>query len=73
MKPWFKAGLIIAGLIVLLSTFFVGQQVEKLVVQHDSLNVDTLYIVSVLMGSALIAVGLRIKVNKRTDSKNSAR
>ena len=75
MKPWIKAGLITAGVIVLISTFFIGNQAEKVVVQHDSFNIDSLYIVSVLLGASLIAVGLRIKGNKNKEitSKNSAK
>jgi ethanolamine transporter EutH len=73
MKPWIKAGLITAGIIVLISTFLIGQQVEKLAVQRESLNVDSLYIVSVLLGASLIAIGLRIKSNKSSATENSAK
>ncbi|MCM3717337.1 hypothetical protein [Fictibacillus phosphorivorans] len=75
MKPWIKAGLITAGLIVLISTFFIGDQADKTVVQTRGLDTDTLYIVSVLLGASLIAVGLRMKGDKRKDStpKNSAK
>jgi hypothetical protein len=73
MKPWIKAGLITAGIIVLMSTFLIGQQVEKLAVQRESLNVDSLYIVSVLLGASLIVIGLRIKSNKQSATRNSAK
>jgi hypothetical protein len=76
MKPWIKAGLITAGVIVLVSTFFIGNQAEKAVVQQGSFNTDSLYIVSVLLGASLIAVGLRIKgnnKNKAISPKNSAK
>jgi hypothetical protein len=75
MKPWIKAGLITAGVIVLISTFFIGNQAEKAVVQQGSFNTDSLYIVSVLLGASLIAVGLRIKSNKNKAAapKNSAK
>lgn len=75
MKPWIKAGLITAGIIVLVSTFFIGNQAKKAVVQTGSFNTDSLYIVSVLLGASLIAVGLRIKGNKSKASapKNSAK
>jgi hypothetical protein len=75
MKPWIKAGLITAGVIILISTFFIGNQAEKVVVQRESFNIDSLYIVSVLLGASLIAVGLRIKGNKSkaAASKNSAK
>jgi hypothetical protein len=72
MKPYVKAGLIVAGVIVLFSTFFIGEYVRRLNVQRESLNIDSLYILSVLMGSSLIAVGLRIKTHKNIESKNSA-
>jgi hypothetical protein len=75
MKPWIKAGLITAGVIVLLSTFFIGNQAEKAVVQQGNFDTDSLYIVSVLLGASLIAVGLRIKGNKSKAAapKNSAK
>jgi hypothetical protein len=73
MKPWIKAGLITAGIIVLMSTFLIGQQVEKLAVQRESLNVDSLYTVSVLLGASLIVIGLRIKSNKQSATRNSAK
>jgi hypothetical protein len=75
MKPWIKAGLITAGVIVLVSTFFIGNQAEKVAVQQGGFNSDTLYIVSVLLGASLIAVGLRIKSNKNKAifTKNSAK
>lgn len=75
MKPWIKAGLITAGVIVLVSTFFIGNQAEQVAVQQGGFNSDTLYIVSVLLGASLIAVGLRIKSNKNKaiSTKNSAK
>ncbi len=73
MKPYVKAGLIIAGVIVLMSTLLIGNQVERLAVQSKSLNVDSLYIVSVLLGASLIAIGLRIKTKRDNEAENSAR
>lgn len=72
MKPYVKAGLIVAGVIVLISTFFIGEYVHHLNVQRESLKIYSLYITSVLMGSSLIAIGLRIKTHKNIESKNSA-
>ncbi|MET3729588.1 ethanolamine transporter EutH [Fictibacillus halophilus] len=74
MKPYVKAGLITAGLIVLISTYLLGMYVEKLNVQRESLNMDPIHIVSVLLGAALILIGLRIKTKKEIETtENSAK
>ncbi|MBH0155033.1 MULTISPECIES: hypothetical protein [Fictibacillus] len=73
MKPYVKAGLITAGLIVLISTYLLGMYVEKLNVQKESLNMDPIHIVSVLLGASLILIGLRIKTKKEIEPENSAK
>ncbi|MED1865179.1 hypothetical protein P4V41_17065 [Fictibacillus nanhaiensis] len=73
MKPYVKAGLITAGLIVLISTYLLGVYVEKLNVQRESLNMDPIYIISVLLGASLILIGLRIKTKKEIKTENSAK
>ncbi|MDM5317567.1 hypothetical protein QUF49_16270 [Fictibacillus sp. b24] len=73
MKPYVKAGLITAGIIVLISTYLIGTYVEKLNVQRESLNVDPLNFVSILLGLSLIVIGLRIKTKKEIDAENSAK
>ncbi len=74
MKPYVKAGLITAGLIVLISTYLLGMYIEKLNVQRESLNMDPIHIVSVLLGAALILIGLRIKTKKEIETtENSAK
>ncbi|MGM0806272.1 MAG: hypothetical protein ACQET8_16110 [Bacillota bacterium] len=74
MKPYVKAGLITAGIIVLISTYLLGMYVEKLNDQRESLNMDPIHIVSVLLGASLILIGLRIKTKKDIEStENSAK
>ncbi|MBD7963745.1 hypothetical protein [Fictibacillus norfolkensis] len=74
MKPYVKAGLITAGIIVLISTYLLGLYVEKLNVQRESLNMDPIHIVSVLLGASLILIGLRIKTKKDIEAtENSAK
>jgi hypothetical protein len=74
MKPYVKAGLITAGVIVLISTYLLGMYVEKLNVQRESLNMDPIHIVSVLLGASLILIGLRIKTKKEIEAtENSAK
>lgn len=74
MKPYVKAGLITAGIIVLISTYLLGMYVEKLNVQRESLNMDPIHIVSVLLGASLILIGLRIKTKKEIEAtENSAK
>ncbi|WP_416730798.1 hypothetical protein [Fictibacillus sp. JL2B1089] len=74
MKPYVKAGLITAGIIVLISTYLLGMYVEKLNVQRESLNMDPIHIVSVLLGASLILIGLRIKTKKDIETtENSAK
>ncbi|MGA4720879.1 hypothetical protein [Fictibacillus nanhaiensis] len=74
MKPYVKAGLITAGIIVLISTYLLGMYVEKLNVQRESLNMDPIHIVSVLLGASLILIGLRIKTKKDIEAtENSAK
>ena len=74
MKPYVKAGLITAGIIVLISTYLLGMYVEKLNVQRESLNMDPIHIVSVLLGASLILIGLRIQTKKDIEStENSAK
>ncbi|KZE68833.1 hypothetical protein AWM68_00720 [Fictibacillus phosphorivorans] len=73
MKPYVKAGLITAGIIVLITSYLVGAYVEKLNVQRESLNADPLNFVSILLGISLILIGLRIKTKKDMDAENSAK
>ncbi|MBY6037794.1 hypothetical protein KUV80_14070 [Fictibacillus nanhaiensis] len=71
MTPWIKAGFILAGIIILLSTTFIGAQLEQSA--NESLGLTPFYIVSILSGCALIAIGTRIKGKKSSKSENSAK
>jgi multisubunit Na+/H+ antiporter MnhB subunit len=72
MMPYIKAGLITAGVIILITTYLIRQYVEKINVQKETLNVDPLNIVSILLGLSLIVIGFRLKAKRSLDSENSA-
>jgi hypothetical protein len=75
MKPWIKAGLIVAGIIVILSTVIFGAQLEKSTHASGDLGLGPFYLVSVLLGAAIIVIGARIRIRstKISEPENSAK
>jgi hypothetical protein len=73
MKPWIKAGLIVSGIVVIVSTVILGAQLEKSTHASVDLGLGPFYLVSVLLGAALIVIGSRIRLKKISQSENSAK